>query len=128
MIRATETAVYAFEVYRNSKRLCVAGIGDDGVLTTTVTHVVGKGRNQVCLRVGGLISTTREFVEWRSQQLKTGDEIRVKIVEATSVDRPKERRKEDPNQELKRQKRYVREMARKFGWQVTTKRVKKGQE
>ena len=124
MIGATETAVYAFEVYLNSKRLCVAGIGDEGVLSTVVTHVVGKGRNQVDLNVGGLISPTREFVEWRRQSLRTGDEIRVKIVEATSVDRPKVRRKEDPKQELKKQKRYVRDMARKLGWQVTTKQVK----
>ena len=124
MIGATETAVYAFEVYLNSKRLCVAGIGDEGVLSTVVTHVVGKGRNQVDLNVGGLISPTREFVEWRRQSLRTGDEIRVKIVEATSVDRPNVRRKEDPKQELKRQKRYVRDMARKLGWQVTTKQVK----
>jgi hypothetical protein len=36
----------AFEVYLNRKRLCVAGIGDDGVLDTMVDHVVGKGRTE----------------------------------------------------------------------------------
>jgi len=33
----------AFEVYLNSKRLCLAGIGDEGVLSTIVTHAVGNG-------------------------------------------------------------------------------------
>jgi hypothetical protein len=80
------------------------------------------------VRVGGLISPTREFVEWRNQSLKTGDEIRVKIVQATSLDRPKVRRKEDPKEELKRQKRNVRDMARKLGLQITTKQVKKRHE
>jgi hypothetical protein len=111
--------MHAFEVYLNDKRLCVAGIGDSGVLNTMVDHVVGYGRNELLLRVGGLISQTEEHVVWRRKRLKTGDEVRVKIIESTSVDRPKERMKRDPKGELKRQKRYVRDMARKFGWKVT---------
>ena len=126
MIRAAESAMRAFEVYVNGKRLCVAGIGDDGVLNTMVDHVVGNGRNELYLRVGGLISPTNEHVLWRSQRLKIGDEVRVKIVETASVDRPKERHRRDPEKELTAKKRYVREMAREFGWQVvTTKQVKR---
>lgn len=124
MIQKTPLARRAFAVYVNGKRNCVAGIGDDGVLNAMVDHVVGNGRNELYLRVGGLIGPTGEHVVWRRQRLKAGDEVRVKIVETTSVDRPKERRQPDPKQDLKAQKRYVREMARKLGWQVTTKRVK----
>src|SRR5260370_17682489 len=86
----------AFEVYLNRKRLCVAGIGDDGVLNTMVDHVVGNGRNELYLRVGGLISPTMEHVLWRNQRLKAGDEVRVKIIESASSDRPKERHRRDP--------------------------------
>jgi hypothetical protein len=111
----------AFKVYLNRKRLCVAGIGDDGVLNTMVDYVAGHGRNEVYLRVGGLIVPTMDHVLWRNQKLKTGDEVRVKIIESSSIDRPKERHRRDSKQELRAQKRYVREMARKLGWKVTTK-------
>ena len=112
----------AFEVHVNGKRLCVAGIGDDGVLNTMVDYVVGHGRSELYLRVGGLISPTMEHVLWRNQRLKTGDEVRVTIVESASTDRPKKRYRLDPKRELRAQKKYVREMAQKLGWKVTTSR------
>jgi hypothetical protein len=115
----------AFEVYVNDKYVCVAGIGDDGVLNTMVDHVVGNRRSEVFLRVGGLIGPTEEHVLWKRQQLKTGDDVRVKVIETASVDRPKERHRRDPKRELASQKRYVREIARKLGWQVVTKPTKK---
>lgn len=112
----------AFEVYLNGKRLCVAGIGDNGVLTTIIDHVSGHGRNEEHVHIGGLISSTGEHVGWGRKRLKTGDEVRVKIVESTSVSRPKERRTRDPKEELQREKRYVKDMARKLGWKLTTGR------
>lgn len=112
----------AFEVYLNGKRLCLAGIGDDGVLNTMVDHGVGKGWNQQTLRVGGLINATQEHVIWSRRRLKIGDEVRVKIVETASIDRPKERIRIDPKEDLKRQKQYVRDLAKKFGWKLTTGR------
>lgn len=43
-----ETVTYnprmrAFEVWLNGKKLCLAGIGDDGVLSVIANWVVGKG-------------------------------------------------------------------------------------
>jgi hypothetical protein len=112
----------AFEVNLNGKRLCLAGIGDDGVLNAMVEHFVGKGWNYQTLLVGGLISPTGEHVTWKRRRLKIGDEVRIKIVESVSVDRPRERLRLDPRDEVKRQKKYVREMAKKFGWKITTGR------
>jgi hypothetical protein len=86
----TEPTV-AFEVYVNEERFCVASISGDGVLNTMINHVMGKGRNYIDVQVGGLISSTDEHVHWEKQPLKIGDEVRVKIVEATSVDLPNER-------------------------------------
>ena len=40
----------------------------------------------------------------------------------TKIDLPKETIQEDPAEEIRNQKRYVREMARKFGWKLVMKR------
>jgi|HubBroStandDraft_6_1064221.scaffolds.fasta_scaffold103713_3 hypothetical protein len=110
----------AFELYLNDKRLCLAGIGHDGVLTAIVNHVVGHGHNEMFLDIGGLDGEADEFVDWKHRSLKVGDEVRVKIVEAPSVDRPKKRRRRDRREELKREKFHVRAMAKEFGWKITT--------
>ena len=112
----------AFELYLNNRRLCTAGIGDDGVLDTLIDHIAGNGRNELFLTVGGLISPADEHVRWTRRRLKKGDDVRVKIIETTSVDRPKERHRRDRKQELADKKRYVRKMAQEFGWQLTMKR------
>jgi hypothetical protein len=119
----------AFEVSLNGKRLCVAGIGDSGVLIAVIDYIVGQYRNEMRLDVSGLISPTHEYVTWNRRKVKVGDEVRIKIIETTAIDRhatsidlPKERVREDPKEESKSQKRYVREMARKFGWKVTVGR------
>jgi hypothetical protein len=49
----------AFEVSLNGKKLCLAGIGDDGVLTAIVDWVTGRDRADLFLEVGGLVSPTR---------------------------------------------------------------------
>jgi hypothetical protein len=81
----------AFEVYLNDKRVCTAGIGGDGVMNTMVDYVKGPGRDELYLRIGGLISPTKEHVIWSNAELKAGDEVRVKIVELDLVDEPQER-------------------------------------
>ena len=112
----------AFEVFINHKRLCVAGIEDDGVLTAIVTFATKKGvRDDLELHVGGLISPIRENVTWSNKPLNVGDEIRVKIVDTDITDSPRTRERENPAEDLKRQKDYVRAMARKLGWQIQSK-------
>ena len=116
-------AMRAFKVYLNGKRLCVAGIGDDGVLSAHVTSVVGRGRDELWLHVGGLISPKDEHVRWQQHRwLREGDEVRIKVVETGVVDKPRKRYRPDPRKELVAQKRYVREMAKKFGWKIQTGR------
>ncbi len=109
----------AFDVSLNGKKLCRAGIGDDGVLTTIVDWVTGKGRADLKLHVGGLRCPADEYIRWVHQKpLHVRDRIQIKLVEATSVDKPSKVYRLDPKEDLKNQKRYVRLMARKFGWKI----------
>ena len=83
----------AFQVSVNSEKLCVAGIGDNGVLTSIVTLVTRSGEGDLILSVGGLYSQTEEHVNWISQRpLSVGDEVQVKVVETNSVDAPNKTR------------------------------------
>lgn len=93
-----------FEVTINGKQVCTAGIGDDGVLTSIVSFVMrrnasdkpGESQNDnsenLDLRVGGLTnreSGATEHVEWLHQGLAVGDEIVIRIIEASVCDEPK---------------------------------------
>jgi len=119
----------AFQVYLNGKMICTAGVGDDGVLTTNVTSVTGirntsSGRSKsmqredLFIEVGGLISPRREHVGWLQRSLRLGDDVRITVVERESVDRPRSRKRTDPTQELRAQKKYVRQMAKRLGWRI----------
>jgi hypothetical protein len=111
----------AFEVRRNRKRLCVAGIDGDCVLNTIVDHIASRrGRPELHLHVGGLISATDEHVIWRNIRLKDGDEVTVKIVEADRVDRPRRKYRLDSNVSKENAKAYVLAVAKKYGWKVIT--------
>ena len=93
-----------FEVTINGEKVCIAGVGDDGVLTSIVSFVKSNsasnesGESQknnsesLDLRVGGL--TNREFgetehLEWLHQDLAVGDEIVIRIIETSACDEPK---------------------------------------
>ena len=111
----------AFKVYLNGKKLCLAGIGDDGVLTAITNWVCGGPYKaaDLFLEVGGLISPSQEHVNWIKQKpLRMGDEVRVKIVDADSVDRPIERYRANSARDIKSQKAYVRAAAKQLGWTV----------
>lgn len=104
-----------FKVYLNGKKPCLPGLPGDCVLTAIIDHVSNKG-SETTLRVGGLSVATDKHVRWRTCRLRVGDDVRVKVVESESADPPQKRYRRDPAKELQSQKRYVREMAAKFGW------------
>jgi hypothetical protein len=94
-----DDAMRAFEVHLNGKRLCVAGINGDCVLSVIVNHVVGDGRNELWLNVGGLISATEEHVRWKAPHLRLGDKVALRIVETDLVDKPVKRFRTDSKQD-----------------------------
>ena len=122
-----------FHVYLNGKKVSTAGVGDLGVLGAHVSWVRRKGKHspakkadgveeELTLHVGGLISPAEEHVRWLDRDLKIGDEVRITIAEDSKVDRPRRRQRRDRSKELRSQKRYVREMAKRFGWKIQTQR------
>lgn len=109
----------AFEVRLNGKKLCLAGIGDDGVLTVIANWVGSKRGSDLSLDVGGLISPTEEYISWvRHRPLHVGDKITVRVAEKKAVDEPSIKYRFDPAKELKNEKIYVRKMAKKLGWTI----------
>jgi hypothetical protein len=108
-------------------------VGEFGVLGAHVSWVRRKGRytkekkpdsveEELRLHVGGLVTATEEHVRWQERDLKIGDEVRVVIAEDAKIDRPRSRYRDDPAKALRSQKRYVREMAKQFGWKIQTKK------
>ena len=91
----------AFNVYLNGSKLCSAGVGDDGVVSADVTWVRRTGNRrkpntpaeQLTMDVGGIDGPADEYVRWHEgRMLQVGDEIRIKIVDTDTVDRPPIRR------------------------------------
>jgi len=108
----------AFQIVLNDKKLWVAGIGKDGVLTAIITYAPVHNRGKARVSVGGLVLPQDEHVRWRHASLRVGDEIRLKTVEATKVDKPRARVRRNPAAEIEAKKRYVRKLAKDFGWQI----------
>lgn len=91
----------AFAVFVNGKRVCTAGIGPNGVLSTIITWAGGGSRRTAAgffsLHVGGLDSRTDEHVRWQVPEVKVGDEVTVKILEAARVNPEHSRCKAERN-------------------------------
>jgi hypothetical protein len=107
----------AFSISLNRKKLCLAGVGERGVLSAIVNWVAGDHGADLFMHVGGLAN--EEHIDWVKQKsLQVGDEIRVKIVEVRSVDKPVRKRRIHPAETLKAKRRYVRMMAKELGWKI----------
>jgi hypothetical protein len=83
----------ALEVTRNGRRLCVAGIGDEGVVSA---HVHWNGRPGRAahpqLAVGGLHGDSNVHVTWVERAIRVGDVVTIRVVEVPDADPPPTRR------------------------------------
>lgn len=96
----------AFSISLNHEKLCLAGVGEHGVLSAIVNWVAGDHGSDLFIHVGGLAN--EEHIDWVKQKsLQVGDEIHVKIVEARSVDKPVGKRRIRPAETLKAKRQYV---------------------
>jgi hypothetical protein len=60
---------------------------------------------------------TQETVRWQDRTLRVNDEVRIKIVETTTVDKFKVLQK-TPSDARKYEKAAVPRMAKEFGWTI----------
>lgn len=81
----------ALEVHLNKRKLCVAGVGENGVITAIISCVLRSGRDELLLDTGGLVSTTEENLRWHQRKLRVGDSVQIRIVEASKSDKPRTR-------------------------------------
>ena len=87
----------AFEVWVNDEKLCLAGIDDDGVLTTIVHYAARQRDGGMFIEVGGMIGQTKEHVKWIDEKrLCVGDIVQIKIIETGAVDSPIKKYRLDP--------------------------------
>jgi hypothetical protein len=112
----------AFKVEVNGKRVCVAGVGTNGVLSA-ITNFVGSParRGDLFLDVGGLFSETDEHAIWAHLKLKVGDKIVLRVIETDSVDKPRKRYLPDSKTNEKNQKALIRASVKQFGWKLVTR-------
>jgi len=117
----------ALEVHINGKRRCLAGIANDGVVSAILSWV-GRGnperglpKEDMSIQVGGLDSERREHMDWLQQELAAGDDVRIRVVDVPKVDRPIKGSRRPVDDGNRRQKAYVRRMAKQFGWKIVTK-------
>ena len=121
-----------FHVYLNGKKVSAAGVGQLGVVTALVSWVRRKGEHtrsgkpdsveeELELNVGGLIPTTEEHVRWLDRNLNVGDKVSIRVAADGRIDRPRSRKRFNRTKDLRAQKRYVVEMAKKFGWKIKTR-------
>jgi hypothetical protein len=74
------------------------------------------------LDVGGLLMPEQEYVTWLNRGLSVGYDVRIRILETDRVDAPTERFPRNAKQDIQAQQRYIRMMAKKFGWKIQIKR------
>jgi hypothetical protein len=78
----------AFEVL-NGHHVCLAGVGENGVLCTNVAWMGKPGvLGHFWLSVTGLDNAAEEHVRWSVPTIGVGTEITIRVVEAAAVDVP----------------------------------------
>jgi hypothetical protein len=106
----------AYEVFLNGKRLCVAGVGNDGYISAYITY--RSEPEATWINVMGLINRKKLYVRWTQRSLRSGDEVLLRVVDRKSVDRYKIIRQHDEKRDLESMKRHVRKMAKSLGMAV----------
>jgi hypothetical protein len=128
-----------YEVFINGKKKCVAGVGEQGVLTGILTWVKRKRHeaDQGCkegsthveelfITVGGLVDHGKDSVhlDWLRRSLTVGDEVRFRIVQREISDPPKDARTNVAEVVERERREYYEQMKKEYG-DEGTKRLRK---
>jgi hypothetical protein len=105
----------ALEVFINGHRLCLAGVGDDGVLNAIVNWVGRPGQeDDIFLSVGALDCTADEHLRWSTPSIGVGAEVLVRVVAAAAVDPPDERHRSERPSTLEQYRECLREFSERL--------------
>ena len=81
----------ALEVSVNGHVLCVAGVGERGLVNAIVNCSVEPGEDDnIDVTVGGLNTETNEHAHWPYTPLSVGAKVLVRVIDTTAVDAPRE--------------------------------------
>jgi type II secretory pathway component PulL len=106
----------AFEIHVNGKKLCVAGLAEGASLFSVTCTENKHGRGSVGLSMNGMLPT-QETVSWQNRTLRMDDEVMLKIIESSKADKYNVLQKA-PRDARHYEKKYVRRMAKEFGWTI----------
>ena len=109
----------AFEVHLNRKKLCVAGLKKGTLLFGLACTENRNGRGGVGLNMTGMLPSL-ETVRWQHRGLQMNDEVQIKVVEVARGSKYETMQKA-PRDERKYEKKWVRRMAKEFGWTIIAK-------
>ena len=113
-----------FDVSLNDRKLCRAGVGADGVLTTMVTWLkltgqaakearrLGHPLDEARMHVGGLRKNTH--YAWVDRHLRAGDRVTIGVTQARRSDPPARQKRNDPKQDERREREYYLLLKRKY--------------
>ncbi len=97
----------AFEIRLNGEKVCLAGIGEHGVMSQHLSwsQRAPKAdsnekpeRAKPHFHIGGLVN--QEHIDWiRHQDVEIGDEVTIRIVEVESADEPTHRERAESDEE-----------------------------
>jgi hypothetical protein len=113
----------AYEIFLNGKRLCVAGVGSDGYVSAYVTYQ--SEPNTTWIDVMGLDNRKKLYVRWTQADLRSGDEVLIKIVDRKDVDKAKVIRRHNEKRDLESLKRGIKQQAKALGFEIREKRTAK---
>lgn len=113
-----------FDVYVNDRKVCRAGVGRNGVLSTMINWVKlsgaaahlaphrGRPNAGAQLQVSGLSGDTH--VLWTDRQLEMGDRISVALARGPAADAPAQVKRRNPGQEQRQLRAYYQQLKKQF--------------
>jgi hypothetical protein len=102
----------AFEVVVDGQRICLAGIGEDGVLTAIIHWISDLPPEEATfLSVSGMESQRGEMLDWQVPPLAIGSEVLVRVTEAAESDPPGKRSAGAGMSRAEQYRRHLRQLA-----------------
>jgi len=105
-----------FEVQVNGEGPIIAGAENISVLTFIGTYVASH--QDITLQVGGLVSVSKsdnEHIDWLHRSLKVGDQIVVRVVDATQASEAVAHERTDPDFVEKQKREYFEQLKKEYG-------------